>query len=394
VKIIHSGDWHIGKLVHGVHMTQDQGYILGKFIDLIEEEKPDILIIAGDIYDRSVPPVEAVELLDSVLTTIVDRLGIKVFAIAGNHDSGDRLGFGGKLLKDKGLYLSGNLTRKIQPISIDDQDGPVDVYMIPYAEPVVVRELFEDPSIKTHQDAMDAIIRNIDLRDDVRNICITHGFFTKARPEEEQDLVDQLQVSDSVRPLSIGGTDLVDVALLEAFDYVALGHLHRPQKVKHDYIRYSGSLLKYSFSEAMQHKSVTIVELSKDGFKDYRQVSLPILRDMRVIEGELDRLLEKEVYEAANQEDYIMARLKDKGELIDPIRSLRSVYPNILKLEKVNQANSKDQESAASGEFTKKGPLALFEEFYEQMVDDDFDQEKNKVIVEIIDKVVRKERNL
>ena len=242
MKILHTGDWHIGKLVRGVYMTSDQEYMLEELIKLIEKEKPEVLVIAGDIYDRSIPPIEAVELLDKTLSSIVMNHNIKVIAIAGNHDSPDRLGFANKMLSDKGLYIRAKISDEIEPVVIEDEFGVVNFYPIPFAEPVIVKEIYKDKTIKNNNSAMRVIIEKIKDNMDysARNICIAHAF---VRGNKE------LERSESERPLSIGGAEYVDVQYFEDFNYVALGHLHGPQKVKHEYIRYSGSLLKYSFSD-------------------------------------------------------------------------------------------------------------------------------------------------
>ncbi len=387
MKIIHTGDWHIGKLVHGIHMTEDQKYILKQLVGLIESEKPDVLIIAGDVYDRSVPPVEAVELLDEVLSEIVMKHGTKVIMIAGNHDSPDRVGFASKMLRDNGLYISGNLNETVSPIIIEDEYGPVSFYPIPYAEPAYVKELYDNNLIKNHDLAMNAIMEKIDVNLDTegRNICVTHGYIIGT---------EFLMESESERPLSIGGSDYVSVEYFSPFDYVALGHLHGPQRVKYDHIRYSGSLLKYSFSEANQKKSVTLINMDQDGKVDVELKELTPLKDMRVIKGKLENLLDKEVYSGTNTDDYIMATITDRGELIDAISKLRAVYPNILRLEKESfDREAGNDQTSASNEFIKKNPLELFSEFYENVSGEIFTDEKKDLVAAIFDEVNLKGRN-
>ncbi len=387
MKILHTGDWHLGKVVHSTHMTDDQVFILEQFLKLVEQERPDVVLIAGDIYDRSVPPTEAVELLDEVLSKLVVEYQTQVIMIAGNHDSPDRLGFANKILRDQGLNIRGNLEREIQPIVLEDEYGKVNVYAIPYAEPAVVRALFEDKTIKDHDAAMKRIMESIESRMDhsERNICMTHGFVTG---------VDTLETSESERRLSIGGSEYVSAEYFDAFDYTALGHLHRPQKVKKDCIRYAGSLLKYSFSEALQKKSITMVEMNGDGQVDITLHSLSPKHDMRVIRGELDQLLDPNVYSAADKDDYIMAMLTNRGELIDPIGKLRGVYPNILRLQRETfEREAGDEKTSAGHNFIEKSPIDLFEEFYENASGETFSEEKQKEMEHLLDELERNRRN-
>ena len=381
MKIIHTSDWHIGKLVHGVHLTADQQYLLNQLIKLIETEKPQVLIIAGDIYDRSVPPIEAVLLLDEILSQILLQLKTKVIIIAGNHDSPDRLGFANKILKSKGLTIAGKLTYTIEPIIINDQYGEVHFYPIPYTDYPVVRNLYEDKNIKSHDSAMLKILSRINkkLNPQVRNVCITHGYLLGG-----SDLI----TSDSERPLAIGGSEYIDVEYFKHFNYVALGHLHQAQKVKYNHIRYAGSLMKYSFSEAKQRKSVTIVNLAENGEVKVELKQLKPLRDLRVIKGELKQLIAEESYKNTNINDYIKADLTDKGELIDAMSKLRTVYPNILKLErKIANDDAGENKTSASSDFLKKNSLELFKEFYENISKQEFTEVKQQVIASVINEL-------
>jgi len=384
MRILHTGDWHIGKLVNGLYMTQDQAYFLKAMCHLIEEEKIDVLLIAGDVYDRSIPPTGAVDLLDEVLSHLVVDLGVKVLAIAGNHDSPDRLNFGSKILRDQGLYISSHLEKNIRPLTLNDAFGPVNFYSIPYADPSVVRAVYEDDSIKNHDQAMGAIIDPIleDLKVDQRNICISHSFVVGSENPEE---------SDSERPLSIGGTDYVSVDHYESFDYVALGHLHRPQRVKEDYIRYSGSLLKYSFSEAKQRKSLTLIDLGPKGDLKIDQVSLPPLRDMRVIRGNLDTLLSDECVTVGNPQDYIAAELTDRGALFEPMKKLRSKYPNALQLDRLDQEDQEERVLTAASQIKEKGPRVLIQEFFKAL-SGGLSQEMEEEIARVFDQVEKEER--
>ncbi|PAB57526.1 exonuclease SbcCD subunit D [Anaeromicrobium sediminis] len=377
MKIIHTADWHIGKLVHGIHMTEDQAYILEEFIKLIEIEKPQVVIIGGDLYDRSIPPVEAVELLDYVFTRIID-MGVKIVAIGGNHDSADRVSFGNKILKNKGLYIEGKIKDTIEPIKIEDEYGPVNFYLLPYADPVIVREVYKNEEVKSHDMAMKVIIDKIkeNMNKDERNILVCHSFL---RGDSDPE------TSESELPLSIGGSEYVSVDHFLDFDYVALGHLHRPQRVKEEKIRYSGSLLKYSFSETTQNKSVTLIDMKEDGQVEIKFEKLKTIRDMRKIKGEINKLLDPSVYEGTNCEDYIMAILTDEGEIIDPIGKLRQVYPNILRIERESRDESENTRTSASREYTKKSLIDLFDEFYASMTKNEFDEEKTNTLISVIE---------
>ena len=384
MRILHTADWHIGKIVNGVHMTKDQEYILGKLIEIIKEEKPDVIVIAGDLYDRSIPPVDAVELLDRVFSKILLEIKVPIIAIAGNHDSADRVSFANKILRDKGLYIEGKYSGTAAKVTLNDQYGPVNFYSIPYMDPAEVREILDDETIKTHDDAMKAIIRGIHLDSSERNVAVAHGYITGA---------EALEQSDSERPLSIGGTDFVDVNYFGNFNYVALGHLHGRQKVSKEYIRYSGSILKYSFSEVNQKKGVTIIDLDGDGTTNISFKELVPLRDMRRIKGELNKLLDPKIYCETNVQDYLHVVLTDEGELIDPINKLREVYPNVLSLERFDRKkNSEVNKTSAGISVKEKSKLELFSTFYTNITGDEFTDEKEETIKGVIEEVEKRER--
>ncbi|ERJ11225.1 exonuclease SbcCD subunit D [Haloplasma contractile] len=389
MRILHTADWHIGKLVNGFSMLDDQRYMLGQLLTLIKEEKPDALIVAGDIYDRSVPPADAVELLDEFFTTVALDLNVPLLVISGNHDSPERLNFASKLLKSRGLHIVGaNKNEPIIKVPLNDEHGPLNVYLVPFADPQHVRYYYDDLSIRTYDDAMSKLVSEIrkgDFSKEERNILVTHGFITAMNQEVEE--------SESERPLSIGGTDHIDVNHFDDFDYVALGHLHGPQKVKHDHVRYSGSLLKYSFSEVNQNKSVTMVKFDVDGYKGYELIPLQPKRDLRIIEGRLQDLIKREFYSQTNCEDYLQVVLTDRGELIDPIHTLRSVYPNVMQLIRNNTIENLDSRTKATGEFKNKTKLELFSEFYENLTGKAIDKKQNDLLIDVITKA-EKEYNV
>ncbi|MDU4939599.1 MAG: exonuclease SbcCD subunit D [Clostridium sp.] len=399
MKIIHTGDWHIGKIVNEFSMIDDQRYILNELIKLINLEKPDVLIIAGDIYDRSIPPVEAVDLLNEVFSKILIDNKVKIVAISGNHDSGERVSFGSKILEKEGLYIQGIIEDEIKSIRIDDEEGNVNFYMIPYVDPAILRRKFNNPEIRNHNDAMKAVINRIkpSLNENERNIVVTHGYVTYKRKdaidkdgENLYELAD-LEVSDSERPLSIGGTDLIDSDNFDCFDYVALGHLHGRQKVGREEIRYSGSLMKYSFSEINHKKGVVIIEIDGNKRINIRQEELRPKRNMRIIKGPLDELIKAGLEDCSNREDYIQAILTDEGEIIDPIGKLRSAYPNIMILKREEKKDIGTSLTAASKGYKSKTELELFEEYYDRLGSGEFTEEKKEVIRNVVNEVFREE---
>ncbi|WNS77283.1 exonuclease SbcCD subunit D [Bacillus sp. DTU_2020_1000418_1_SI_GHA_SEK_038] len=376
MKFIHTADWHLGKLVHGIYMTEDQRYFLKQFVDLVAEEKPDAVVIAGDLYDRSVPPTEAVELLNDVLFKINVELNTPIVAIGGNHDSAERLSFGSSWYRKSQLYLSGKLDSNVHPIHI----GGVNFYLVPYAEPGIVRQMFGDDTIHTHQDAMKAIIGKIEdtLNPNEANVLVGHAFVLGGK------------TSDSERTLSVGGSGCVGAELFEPFSYTALGHLHSPDALKHERIRYSGSLLKYSFSESKQEKSVSIIEMDEKGHFDLRVRKLSPQKDMREIEGFLDELMDPAFYEKQMAEDYLKIILHDEGALIDPINKLRQIYPNVLHLErKIHITDMKKKQFFTSVKEEKKTELELFQQFYQEMTTSEFTDDKKAVMTDVIEKALK-----
>lgn len=370
MKIIHTADWHLGKLLGGIYLHEDQTFALQQFFLFLQREKPDLILLAGDIYDRSYPPVEAVRLLNECLEKILLELKIPMVVIAGNHDHPERLDFGSSLMEKSGLYLRAKLEREIEPLSFVDEFGQWEVYPVPYADPATVRALYADESIRGAEEAMSRILSPVtqkirlekesarrEGRPSKRYIAVLHAFFSAGQGEEPEE-------SDSERPLSIGGADHISAGLLEEFDYVALGHLHQPQRIGRDSVRYAGSLLKYSFSEASHKKSLVVLDWREE--LTIRLESLPIRRDLRVVRGTLAEILECGRREQSD--DYIMAVLADEQVLIDPISDLKAVYPNALGLEyqkKQEITGAGVQQSGAA--IGRKDIWLLFSEFYEEV---------------------------
>ncbi len=372
MKFIHTADWHLGKLVHGVYMTEHQREVLEQFIEIVAEEQPDAVIIAGDLYDRSVPPVDAVNLLDEILFKINVELKTPIVAIAGNHDSAERLSFGSSWYKHSQFYLTGKLEQMPIPVQLSG----INFYLIPYAEPGIVRELLGDDSIHTHQDAMKAMIGKIELNLNPiePNVLVGHAFVLGG------------STSDSERTLAVGGSSCVSSDLFAPFSYTALGHLHSPDAIRHEKVKYSGSLLKYSFSEAKQNKSISIIEMNPDGSFQHRYRSLRPTHDMREIEGYLEHLLDPSFYEKQQTHDFLKINLLDEGALLDPINKLRKVYPNVLHLErKIESIDLKKKQSVSAARAEKKSELELFEQFYTEMTTAQFTEEKKAVMAEVIE---------
>lgn len=389
MKIFHTADWHIGKIVNQVHMTEDQHYALHNLIELMAAEKPDALIIAGDIYDRGIPPVEAVELLDKVLSTILLELEIPVLLISGNHDSPDRLGFGSNILTAKGLYIAGRYQAESRKVTLMDKHGPVNFYLVPYAQPALIRDILGQDDICDHNTALKAIVEKIKQEwiPTERNVLVYHGFVRGiAEPE----------LCESEKPLSltsVGGADYVNAAHFEGFTYTALGHLHGPQSCGNERVRYPGSLLKYSFSEVCQHKSVTVVNIEADGAVKTEYKPIEPCRDMRKIKGQLQALLNPSVYQDTNVEDYLHVTLTDEGELLEPMAKLRQVYPNVLALEfEAKDRQSGENKTSAGEGYKQKSKLELFRDFYCDLTGREFTPAKERLVAKVITEVEDRER--
>lgn len=355
MKIIHTADWHLGKLVQGVYMTGDQAFILEQFIESIQQEQPDAVIIAGDLYDRAVPPVEAVDLLDRTLDKIISKLGIPVLAVAGNHDSPGRLHFGSRLMKEKGYHIIGQLTAELEPIILHDAFGEVHFHLLPYTDPSTVRALFNEETIRTHQDANAFLIERIKEKMDrnARHVLISHAFVT-AFGEAKAN------TSDSERPLSIGGAEHVDAHLYEVFDYTALGHLHQAHYVLNEKIRYSGSILKYSLSEEHHKKGFLVVDLDANGDTRAEKKLLTPQRDIRSVQMKLE-----DIYKQPISDDYVFVQLLDELPVLSPMEKVRSIFPNAMHVERIRTQVTADK-VASTVQKTSLSEMELFNAFYRE----------------------------
>ena len=321
MKILHMADLHIGKRVNDFSMLEDQGFILQKILTVVEKEMPDAILIAGDVYDKAVPSAEAVSLLDDFLVKL-SRIVKNIFLVSGNHDSVERISFGSRIMQESGIYVSRNYQHNIQPIELEDDYGKVCFYLLPFLKPIHVKPYATEQGDKaeTYDEAVKIAIKQLEIDKSCRNVLITHQFVAGAITCESEEL-------------SVGGTDQVDVDTFKEFDYVALGHLHGPQKIGRDTIRYSGSPLKYSFSESKQKKSITMIHLLEKGNITIELIPLQPKRDMCELKGTYMELTSREFYESLNKDDYYHITLTDEEDIVDGIQKLRVIYPNSMRLD-------------------------------------------------------------
>ncbi|TPA76013.1 exonuclease SbcCD subunit D [Vibrio parahaemolyticus] len=371
MKFIHTSDWHLGRQFHNVSLLEDQQAVLEQLIQYIENNPVDAVIIAGDVYDRSVPPTIAIELLNRVVKRICGELNTPMILISGNHDGAERLGFGSEQMKRSGLHIISNFEDMLTPVVIETKAaGHVAFYGMPYNDPEQVRYVYKEP-VSTHDEAHKLLAEKIteQFQSEHRNILISHCF------------VDGAIESESERPLSIGGSDRVSHEHFLNFDYVALGHLHQPQKKGEEYIRYSGSLMKYSFGEQNQKKGFTLVEIGKDGFIGAEHIELTAPHEMRIVEGELEQILEWGKTDPKN-EDYLLVRLMDKHAILNPMEKLRTVYPNVLHLEKPGMLIGVEQEMAQAK--LARSEIDMFKDFFAEAQDSELSNEQEQAISNII----------
>jgi exonuclease SbcD len=387
MKFIHTADWHLGKLVQGVYMTEDQRYALRQLVEAVDRERPDAVVIAGDLYDRAVPPTEAVELLDELLAELVIGLGVPVLAISGNHDSPDRLAFGTRIMEARGLHLVGQLSAEMRPVVLRDGDGEVHFHLVPYADPAQVRFEFGDEAIRTHDDAMKAIVDRIEERMDkqARHVFVGHAFVTPGAAPQEN-------TSQSERPLSVGGAEHVHAEYYRAFQYTALGHLHQAHHVGDERVRYAGSPLKYSISEEHHRKGYYVVELSGDGNISVEQRLFAPLRDMRRVISPVEDIVGAT---QVSSEDYVFVTLLCDNPVLYPMEKVRAIYPNALHVE-VKPATvvegAGDVGLGSVGVSRREAdPVSLFAAFYEEVKGQPLSEDKRQLFAETYADVVREE---
>ncbi|HYE20827.1 MAG TPA: exonuclease SbcCD subunit D [Tepidisphaeraceae bacterium] len=415
MRFIHTADWHLGRLFHGVHLTDDQRYALLQLVDLVRDAKPDAVLVAGDIYDRAIPPPEAVELLDEILCKIVLEAKVPVVLIAGNHDSPHRLNFASRLFRDNRLYVTGQMPAVCKPVTFSDAWGDVRIYPVPYAEPATVREALGDGSelCVCHDTAMREVCARIRAAHDDggRSILVGHAFVMGGAECESE------------RPLSVGGAGTVAAGHFAGFDYVALGHLHAPQTIwngekreasnekregsststavesdrgaspvshsRTTHVRYSGSLLKYSFDEADQSKGVYVVEMDGDGRCAVETIRLTPKRDVRRVSGTMADLL-TEGGDGKSRDDYVEVTILDDGPVIDPVGRLRQVYPNVMQIKRPERAGG----PVAADRIDVRGKTAveLFSSFFKHVRGDELSADQEVALRGVVDELARKER--
>lgn len=374
MKLIHLSDLHLGKRCNEFSMLEEQEYILYKIISIVDGEQPDGILIAGDVYDRAIPSTDAVELFDNFLVKLAKRT-IPVFIISGNHDSPERLAFGNRLMDASGMHISPVYNGQVEPFLLKDPYGTVNIYLLPFVKPVHVRGIFPKEEIESYTDAVQTAIRHMNLSPEERNVLVTHQFVTGAAKCDSEEI-------------SVGGTDHVDASVFDGFDYVALGHIHGPQSIGTDRIRYCGTPLKYSFSEVKHEKSVTVVELKEKNDLSIRTVPLIPKHDMVELRGTFRELTEKRFYEGTTYEtDYVSAVLTDEEDVPDAMAKLRKIYSNIMKVDYDNTRTRSRAVISGAVEMEKKSPLELFSEFYRLQNGKDLSAEQLKYMTELIETV-------
>jgi len=379
MKFFHLSDLHLGKRVNEFSMLEDQWDILQKIVVLAKEHKPDVVLIAGDIYDKSMPIVEAVQLLDRFLVWL-NELGIAVFIVSGNHDNAERVAFGAELLKNSSVHIVQSYSGKMAPITLSDGYGNINIWMLPYLKPSLVRRHFPDRDVVTYSDAISAALSNANLDTSARNVLIAHQFVTGATTSESEEIL-------------VGGSENVDSSIFDGFDYVALGHIHRPQQIGRETLRYSGTPLKYSFSEASHTKSVTVVDMDGKGEISISELPLSPLREMREIRGTYNEIMNRNSYRGTNTEDYVHIVLTDEQSEPDAMAKLRNVYPNLMRLEYDNRRTqaASSFETVASTE--KKTPPQLFGELFEMQNGQPMSEEQSEYVTSLFNEIWEKVTN-
>ena len=389
MRLIHLSDLHIGKRVNEFSMLEDQEYILKEILGIIDDEQPDGIIIAGDVYDKSVPSEEAVKLLDSFLTSLAKR-NLQVYIISGNHDSAAKLAFASSLIDLSGIHISpvydsaqmADVEERLgRPYHLADGKGQVvNIYMLPFVKPATVRAVFPDEAeeIKDYTDACSVAVEHMDIDEKATNILVAHQFVTGAVRSESEE--------------NVGGLDNVDVSVFDSFDYVALGHIHRPQKVGRETVRYCGTPLKYSLSEADHTKSVTVVDIPDNKKIEIRTVPLVPMHELREMKGTFDELMDRRNYEETAVDDYLYVVLTDEDDVPDALGKLKTVYPNVMKLGYDNNRTRVTQTIDDAAVLEGKKPIDLFEELYEKQNNRQMSDEQREFVQNIIDSVWREER--
>ncbi len=373
MKLIHLSDLHIGKRVNEISMVEDQAYILLQILQIIDDEQADAVLIAGDVYDKSIPSAEAVTLFDDFLFRLARRR-IPVLIISGNHDSPERLAFGNRLLELGGIHISPVYDGKVQSVSLSDEYGEVVFWLLPFLKPAHVKRFYPDEGIESYTDACRVAVEKMGIDPDKRNVLLTHQFVTGAATCDSEEI-------------SVGGSDNVDASVFDAFDYVALGHIHGPQNIGSNRIRYCGTPLKYSLSEAPHHKSVTVVNLGPKGDLSLQLRPLTPRHDLRQIRGTFAELTDPSFYGGTAADDYIYAALTDEEDVPEAMGKLRLIYPNLMHLRYDNTRTRVNQVIDGAEDVRRKPPLDLFGELYELQNNQPMGEEQRNYVQEMIESV-------
>ena len=377
MKLIHLSDLHLGKRIYEYSMLEEQDFILQQILQIVDAEQPDGLILAGDIYDKPIPPAEAVQLFDAFLVQLAERK-LEVYVISGNHDSPERIAFGARLMDGSGIHLSPVYCGEVVPFSWEDEFGTVRIFLLPFLKPAQVRRYFGD-GISSYTEAVSAAISNMEIDPDERNVLVTHQFVTGAARTESEEIL-------------VGGSENIDASVFAPFDYVALGHLHAPQQCGAQHIRYCGTPLKYSFSEKDHKKTITVLDIGNKKNGDYADIAIteiPLnpIRDMREIRGRYNDIMNRENYVNTNTEDYLHIVLTDEEDVPEGISRLRSVYPNIMLLDYDNERTRHSPELREIAKIHRKSRMELLEDLYKMMNGKDMSNEQREFAQSIFDEI-------
>ena len=374
MRFLHLADLHIGKRVNEFSMIEDQRYILNQILDIVKEQEVQCVLIAGDIYDKAVPSAEAVLLLDQFISRLAE-MNVKVVAISGNHDSPERIGFGAEIMSTSGVYMSHPFNGNVEKVTLEDECGPINIYMLPFIKPTVVRPFFQEEDVSSYDRAMEIVINSISINKDERNVLLAHQFVKGGSICESEEV-------------SIGGVDQVSADYFENFDYVGLGHLHGPQTIGRETVRYAGTPLKYSFSEVNHKKSALIFDLKEKGNIEITKIPFKPIRDMKEIKGTYDQISARDFYKDINTQDYYHVTLTDEEDVPEQnSRHYNDLYPHIMRLDYDNTRTRTNNAVTEIENIELKSPLELFKEFYVIRNNQDMSPEQEKLAMDLIEKI-------
>ena len=370
---MHLSDLHLGKRVYEFSMYEDQKYILKQILEIAGEQKANAVLISGDVYDKPIPPAEAVQLFDDFLTALSDRK-VPVYVISGNHDSAERLSFGARLMTQSSVFMSAAFHGTVQKYSLQDEYGTVNFYLLPFLKPTIVRQAYPEAEIGSYQEAVQYVLAQTPVEKSQRNVLLAHQFVTGAKTSESEEIL-------------VGGLDNMDASLFDDFDYVALGHIHTPQKIGRETVRYCGTPLKYSFSEAKRDKSVTMVELQEKGSVQLQEIPLHPLHDLREIKGSYEELTARKNYAGTKTDDYLHITLTDEEDIPDVMDRLHTIYPGIMKLDYDNLRTRTMNQIDAVQQVQDKTPVQLIAEFYELQNNQPMSAQQQEHVQKLIDQI-------